>query len=80
MAAEYLTKGWRVVGTVRGGGARTKLHDLADEFAGRVEVEVVDICEPTQVTALRDRLSGRALDTLFVNAGVTNDPRKPSPR
>ena len=78
MAGEYLKRGWHVVGTVRAGGARTKLHDLADEFAdefaGRVEVEVVDICEPSEVTALRDRLSGRVLHTLFVNAGVTNDP------
>ena len=76
MAAEYLKRGWNVIGTVRGGGARTRLHDLADEFAGRVEIEVVDICEPLQVTALRDRLSGRVLETLFVNAGVTNDERE----
>ena len=76
MAAEYLKRGWHVVGTVRAGGVRTKLHDLADEFGGRVEVETVDICEPDQVKALRDRLSGRVLETLFVNAGVTNDERE----
>jgi NAD(P)-dependent dehydrogenase (short-subunit alcohol dehydrogenase family) len=75
MAAEFLTKGWNVVGTVRGGG-RTRLHDLADEFAGRVEIEALDICEPDQVTALRDRLSGRVFDMLFVNAGVTNDAKE----
>jgi len=74
MAAEFLKKGWNVVGTVRGGGKRTLLHDLADEFEGRVEIEIVDICEPDQVAALRDRLSGRAFDMLFVNAGVTNNP------
>jgi NAD(P)-dependent dehydrogenase (short-subunit alcohol dehydrogenase family) len=72
MAAEFLKKGWNVVGTVRGGG-RTRLHDLADAFAGRVEIEVLDICEPDQLTALRDRLSGRVFDMLFVNAGVTNN-------
>ncbi len=76
MAAEYLKKGWHVIGTVRGGGTRTMLHDLADAFAGRLEIETVDISEPTQVTALRDRLSGRTLETLFVNAGVTNDERE----
>ncbi|TIM01289.1 MAG: 3-oxoacyl-ACP reductase, partial [Mesorhizobium sp.] len=27
MAAEFLKKGWNVVGTVRGGGTRTLLHD-----------------------------------------------------
>ena len=52
------------------------LHDLVDASAGRVEIETVDICEPTQVTALRERLSGRTLETLFVNAGVTNDERE----
>jgi NAD(P)-dependent dehydrogenase (short-subunit alcohol dehydrogenase family) len=74
MAAEFLKRGWNVVGTVRGGGSRTKLHDLADAYRGRVEIETVDICEPDQVSALRDRLSGRVFDMLFVNAGVTNDP------
>ncbi|RUW53873.1 SDR family NAD(P)-dependent oxidoreductase [Mesorhizobium sp. M8A.F.Ca.ET.021.01.1.1] len=73
MAAEFLGKGWNVIGTVREGG-RTKLHDLADAFEGRLEIETVDICEPDQVTALRDRLSGRVLDMVFVNAGVSNNP------
>jgi NAD(P)-dependent dehydrogenase (short-subunit alcohol dehydrogenase family) len=76
MAAEFLKKGWNVVGTVRGGGTRTMLHDLADEFEGRVEIEILDICEPDQVAALRDRLSGRKFDVLFVNAGVTNNEKE----
>ena len=74
MAAEFVKKGWYVVGTIRGGGNRTMLHDLADAFEGRVEIEIVDICEPDQVAALRERLSGRVFDILFVNAGVTNNP------
>ena len=76
MAAEFLKKGWNIVGTVRPNGARTKLHDLADGFQGRVEIELLDICAPDQVAALRRRLSGRAFDMLFVNAGVTNDYRE----
>lgn len=75
MAAEFVKKGWNVVGTVRGGTTRTLLHDLADEFSGRVEIEVLDICDPDQIAALRQRLSGRLFDMLFVNAGTTNrDP------
>jgi NAD(P)-dependent dehydrogenase (short-subunit alcohol dehydrogenase family) len=74
MAAEFLKTGWTVLGTVRGGGTRTKLHDLADEFPGRVDIEILDICAPDQLAALRDRLSGRVFDMLFVNAGVTNNP------
>ena len=71
MAAEFLKQGWNVVGTVRG-GARTELHDLADANAGRVEIEVLDITEPSQIAALRDRLSERGFDMLFVNAGTAN--------
>ena len=76
MAAEFLKKGWNVVGTVRGGGTRTMLHDLSDEFEGRVEIEILDIREPDQIAALRDRLSGRKFDMLFVNAGVTNNEKE----
>ena len=74
MAAEFLEKDWTVIGTVRG-RARTALHDLAEEHPGRVEIEMLDITEPEQIAALRQRLSGRVLDILFVNAGATNaDP------
>ena len=71
MVAEFLKKGWNVVGTVCG-SARTRLHELADEHEGRVEIESLDITEPDQIAALRGRLSGRRFDILFVNAGTTN--------
>jgi NAD(P)-dependent dehydrogenase (short-subunit alcohol dehydrogenase family) len=73
IAAEYLKRGWNVVGTVRGTG-KTQLHDLAEKSEGRVEIETVDINAPDQVAALRARLEGKTFDTLFVNAGVTNNP------
>jgi NAD(P)-dependent dehydrogenase (short-subunit alcohol dehydrogenase family) len=73
MAAEFLKKGWNVVGTVRGGRARTMLHDLADEFEGRVEIETLDINEPDQLAALHSRLSGRVFDMLFVSPGTTTE-------
>ena len=72
MAADFLKKGWSVMGTVRGGGNRTLLHDLADEYEGRVEIEILDIREADQLAALHGRLSGRIFDMLFVNAGTTN--------
>ena len=71
MAAEFLNRGWNVVGTVQG-GARTPLHDLADEHPGRIEIESLDITEPDQITALHDRLLGRGFDILFHNAGIAN--------
>jgi NAD(P)-dependent dehydrogenase (short-subunit alcohol dehydrogenase family) len=75
MAAEFLKKGWNVVGTVRG-KARTDLHDLADENEGRVEIETLDITIPDQIAALREHLSGRTFDMLFVNAGTANDKQE----
>jgi NAD(P)-dependent dehydrogenase (short-subunit alcohol dehydrogenase family) len=77
MAAEFLKKEWSVVGTVRAGAGRTLLHDLADGFPGRLEIEVLDINEPAQLTSLRARLSGRSFEMLFVNAGTTNNEQVP---
>jgi NAD(P)-dependent dehydrogenase (short-subunit alcohol dehydrogenase family) len=71
MASEFLKKGWNVVGTVRG-SARTRLHDLADEYGARVEIESLDIAEPDQIAALHARLAARRFDILFVNAGTAN--------
>jgi NAD(P)-dependent dehydrogenase (short-subunit alcohol dehydrogenase family) len=77
IAAELSARGWHVIGTVRDPAARTPLHDLADASDGRVEVEHLDITEPDQLPPLRERLAGRRLDVLFVNAGTTNNPATP---
>ena len=69
MAAEFVDRGWNVIGTVRA-GSRTALHDLAERHPGRVEVETLEINEQAQIAVLRERLAGRALDILFVNAGI----------
>ncbi|MCT7329579.1 MULTISPECIES: SDR family NAD(P)-dependent oxidoreductase [Ralstonia] len=75
MAAEFLKKGWNVVGTVRAGNDRTLLHNLANAHPDRVTIETLDITRPEQIRALGERLSGRTFDVLFVNAGTTNpDP------
>jgi NAD(P)-dependent dehydrogenase (short-subunit alcohol dehydrogenase family) len=71
MAAEFLDRGWHVVGTVRGPD-RTLLHDLAGAHPGRVGIEQLDVTEREQIAALRGRLSGRGIDILFVNAGTAN--------
>jgi NAD(P)-dependent dehydrogenase (short-subunit alcohol dehydrogenase family) len=72
LADEYLTRGWRVIGTVRG-SAHTGLHDLQAGTGGRLSIEHLDIDEPEQITALRQRLEGQLLDVLFVNAGIALD-------
>ncbi|MGC5798592.1 SDR family oxidoreductase [Sphingomonas sp. NFX23] len=71
LAGEFAKRGWHVVATVRA-GARTELHDLAEAHPDRIEIETVDIAQPQQITALRDRLASRVFDLLFVNAGTAN--------
>ena len=71
MAEEFWKRGWNVVGTVRG-STRTRLHDLAHEHRHRVAVERVDITEADQLVDLRNRLSSRRFDILFINAGIAN--------
>ncbi|MFJ4654814.1 SDR family NAD(P)-dependent oxidoreductase [Nocardia sp. NPDC088792] len=77
LATEFFDRGWDVIGTVRNATVRTQLHDLADRSGGRVSVEHLDINEPTQSALLHDRLAGRDIDLLFVNAGTTNNEQTP---
>jgi len=71
MAAEFASKGWFVVGTVRESG-HTALHDLADAHAEHIAIEPLDITRSDEIKALGERLVGRAFDMLFVNAGTAN--------
>ena len=75
LAEEYLKRGWRVVATERD-ASTSRLHQLAEAYAGRLEIESVDIVQPDQVIAMRTRLAARTFDMLFVNAGVKNDDRE----
>jgi NAD(P)-dependent dehydrogenase (short-subunit alcohol dehydrogenase family) len=74
MAAEFAERGWGVLGTVRAAG--TPLHGLAAERPDSVEIETLDMTDYDQILALRDRLSGRQFDVVFINAGIIN--RTPS--
>jgi NAD(P)-dependent dehydrogenase (short-subunit alcohol dehydrogenase family) len=77
MAAEFLHRGWNIIGTVRDASVQTHLHDLADRAEGRVRVEQLDINEPHQLGPLHERLADRRLDLLFINAGTTNSEQTP---
>lgn len=70
MAAEFAGRGWRVVGTVRAAG--TPLHSLAAERHDTVEIETLDMTDHDQILAVRDRLSGRQFDIVFINGGIAN--------
>lgn len=66
IADELVARDWGVIGTLRE-RPRPDMKDLADP----IEFETVDITDVTQIAALRERLSGRRIDMLFVNAGTT---------
>src|SRR5205085_1062424 len=70
MVSEFLRRDWHVIATVRGEN-RAALDEL--DARGRLEIDVLDVTMPDQISALRDRLAGRRLDLLFVNAGVAHD-------
>jgi NAD(P)-dependent dehydrogenase (short-subunit alcohol dehydrogenase family) len=69
LAEEFLRRGWRVLGTVR--GPDTGLHKLK---APGLEIATVDINDAPGVQALHDQQVGRAFDLIFVNAGIANGP------
>ena len=74
MAAEFVGRGWSVLGTVRAAG--TPLHSLAAERPDSVEIETLDMTDHDQIRALGARLSDRQFDVVFINGGIVN--RTPS--
>src|ERR1700734_484869 len=68
MAEEWLKRDAEVVATQR--GASRDLSELQGRYPGSLEIETVDIVEAASVHALRERLGGRRIDVLFVNAGI----------
>ena len=68
LADEYCKRGCHVIATSR--GRSVGLDALRAQYGDRIEVETVDIVDFASVRALRERLEGRRLHTLFVNAGI----------
>jgi NAD(P)-dependent dehydrogenase (short-subunit alcohol dehydrogenase family) len=74
LAGELMHRGWDVIATVRGDDPE-ELRRHAARTGRTLTVERLDITEPEQITALRDRLGGTTLDLLFVNAGITDEDK-----
>jgi NAD(P)-dependent dehydrogenase (short-subunit alcohol dehydrogenase family) len=68
LAEEYCRRGWQVIATSR--GSSQGLDELLARYPASLEIETVDTVDVATVRALRQRLEGRTLDTLFVNAGI----------
>jgi NAD(P)-dependent dehydrogenase (short-subunit alcohol dehydrogenase family) len=71
LAAEFLRRGWSVIGTVR--SPQDGLEALANGTAGSLRIEHLDVTRPEQIVALRKRLASVHLDVLFVSAGISDD-------
>jgi NAD(P)-dependent dehydrogenase (short-subunit alcohol dehydrogenase family) len=68
LAEEWLKRDARVIATQR--GTSRELSALQGRYSGSLEIETVDIAKAASVRALRERLDGRRIDVLFVNAGI----------
>jgi NAD(P)-dependent dehydrogenase (short-subunit alcohol dehydrogenase family) len=75
LAREFLSRGWRVIGTAREDAA--KLEALGRDAGGNLRIERVEITDATAIAALREALAGETLDLLFMNAGVSGSVPKP---
>ncbi|RVU03137.1 SDR family NAD(P)-dependent oxidoreductase [Mucilaginibacter limnophilus] len=70
LVEEYCKRGFDVIATVRQQTAA--LQGLQKQYPDSLEVhEQVDIVNLDSVRILHDRLKGRKLDVLFVNAGIS---------
>lgn len=76
LAREYHRRGWRVIATERPQRPSQGLRELADAAKGAVRVEPLDVTDWAALPGLAKRLDGTALDLLFVNAGVADDPTR----
>src|SRR5258706_1727998 len=72
LAAEYLRRGWFVIGTVRSSTFAPELEAMAAGMAGRLRVERLDMTRPSEIGTLRERLADDRLDVLIVNAGISD--------
>lgn len=68
LAEQFCSRDWHVIATVR--GESPGVDALKARFSSHLEIELVDIAEEVSVRELRQRLSDRTLDMLFVNAGI----------
>src|SRR5882724_5222389 len=61
LAAEYLRRGWFVIGTVHSSTVAPELEAMAAGMAGRLRVERIG---PSEIGTLRERLADDRLDVL----------------
>lgn len=66
LVRQYAADGWQVIATCRDDAAAERLASLS----GEVTVERLDVTDRAAVDALAERLAGRPIDLLYLNAGI----------
>jgi NAD(P)-dependent dehydrogenase (short-subunit alcohol dehydrogenase family) len=69
LVKEYLSRGWDVIGTERKSnrGFDSQLKTIKNSA---LQIEQLDMNNPEEIGSLKQKLKGKKLDLLFVNAGV----------
>lgn len=78
LVRELLSRGWAVCATERGSAARSALRDLAAASHGKLRVLSADMNMPSDIARLKTDVGDLQLDLLFINAGVSDDPKQTS--
>jgi NAD(P)-dependent dehydrogenase (short-subunit alcohol dehydrogenase family) len=68
LAEEHLKRGWRVIASVR---SASGLDALRGVYGARLEVVTLDTTDWPALDALGEALTGRRIDLLIVNAGIS---------
>lgn len=69
LTEELWSRSWRVIATRR--DVAPLLQTLAARSGGEIELQCLDIADPAGLQQLNETLSGRELDLLFINAGIS---------
>lgn len=76
LVRELLSRGWSVRATERGALPRSALRSLAAESNGKLLVFSADMNVPADMARLKAGLDAVQLDLLFINAGISDDPKQ----
>lgn len=76
LTGELLKRGNEVIATTRSLDRAGELQALERDHPGKLTIETLDMSEPAQIDSFEQRLNGRMLDILFVNAGISGPPHK----
>jgi len=76
LVRELLSRGWSVRATERGALPNSSLQSLAAESNGKLHVFSADMNVPVDMARLKTDLGAVQLDLLYINAGISDDPKQ----